>query len=54
MQFVEGQDGQKRREGPWNEEEEARVNEQWKVDRFSLTLKRTSSLTNMIVTAETT
>lgn len=32
IQFVEGQDGQKHREGPWNEEDENRVNEQWKVD----------------------
>lgn len=31
IQFVEGEDGQKHREGPWNEEEENRVNEQWKV-----------------------
>lgn len=31
IQFVEGQDGQKHREGPWNEEEENRVNERWKV-----------------------
>ncbi|KAF8808104.1 hypothetical protein BYT27DRAFT_7338672 [Phlegmacium glaucopus] len=33
MQFIEGQDGQKRREGPWNEEEETRINEQWKKRR---------------------
>ena len=32
IQFVEGQDGRKHREGPWNEEEESRINEQWKVD----------------------
>lgn len=34
IQFIEGQDGQKHREGPWNEEEEARVNEQWTVGSF--------------------
>ena len=31
IQFVEGRDGRKHREGPWNEEEETRVNEHWKV-----------------------
>jgi breast cancer 2 susceptibility protein len=36
MQFVE-----KHREGPWNAEEATRINEQWKVDRFSLPLNRT-------------
>ena len=35
IEFVEGHGGQKHREGPWNEEEESRVNEQWKVDQSS-------------------
>ena len=43
IQFVEGQDGKKHREGPWNEEEETKINEQWKVDHFSPLLKETCS-----------
>jgi hypothetical protein len=40
IQFVEGQDGQKHREGPWNEGEETRVNEQWNVRSTFFFLKR--------------
>ena len=32
LQFIESEDGQKHREGPWNEAEENRINERWKVD----------------------
>jgi breast cancer 2 susceptibility protein len=31
VEFVVGEDGEKRRDGPWNETEEARLVERWKV-----------------------
>lgn len=47
IQFVEGLDGQKHREGPWNEEEENRVNEKWMVG--SIFFRREHGIDNMMI-----
>ena len=32
FEFIEGEDGERRRKGPWNEAEEARMIDRWKVN----------------------